>query len=192
MNIYLVRHTLPEVAAGICYGRTDLDVASSFEHELLLLKAKLGHLERPLVFSSSLQRCLKLATNIAEHFGIEKVQTDARLLELDFGDWELQKWADIPQGIVAEWTDEHIRQAPPNGESYWDLSQRAKQFLVYLKEGHQPDDVLVFTHAGVIRALVSDILEKPLTEAVNIAVDYGSVTHIVLENGVTRLEFLNA
>ena len=191
MNIYLVRHTLPAVEQGVCYGQTDLDVVDSFEHELSVLKPKLAFLVSPTIFSSPLQRCLKLASKMAEHLDTSPVQIDGRLVELDFGDWELKNWADIPQGIVAEWTDEHINQAPPNGESYVDLYQRAKQFLDALVARGGAEDKLVVTHAGVIRALVVEVLNVPLTQASNIEVGYGSVTHIIVENGVTRIGFVS-
>ena len=113
-----------------------------------------------------------------------------RLMELNFGDWELKRWTDIPQGVVSEWSDIHIRQAPPNGESYVELHARAKDFFVELTS-KQHEHVLVFTHAGVIRALVAEISGMPLTAAADIEVDYGSVTHVVVENGVTRLERIN-
>lgn len=30
MDIYLIRHTTPAIAKGICYGQTDLDVTANF------------------------------------------------------------------------------------------------------------------------------------------------------------------
>ena len=30
MEIYLVRHTTPDVAKGICYGQADIDVTATF------------------------------------------------------------------------------------------------------------------------------------------------------------------
>ena len=190
MNIYLIRHTLPDVLPGICYGHADLGVADSFATELQTLQAKLAHITNPVLVSSPLRRCFILAESLAQHFDIPAVNKDERLMELNFGDWELKSWADIPQGVVNEWSDAHIKQAPPNGESYAELHARAKAFfeeLVFKPHEH----VLVFTHAGVIRALVAEISGMPLTAAADIEVDYGSVTHVVVENGVTRLERIN-
>ena len=190
MNIYLIRHTLPDVLPGICYGHADLGVADSFATELQSLQAKLAHITNPVLVSSPLRRCFILAESLAKHFDIPAVNKDERLMELNFGDWELKSWADIPQGVVSEWSDAHIKQAPPNGESYAELHARAKAFfeeLVFKPHEH----VLVFTHAGVIRALVAEISGMPLTAAADIEVDYGSVTHVVVENGVTRLERIN-
>lgn len=191
MNIYLIRHTLPKVGPGICYGHADVDVADTFEDELKKLQPKLSHVVQPLLISSPLRRCLKLANQMAKYSEASAVQTDERLMELNFGDWELRNWHDIPQGIVAEWSDEHVRQAPPNGESYVQLHARAKHFFEELSALKDIEHVLVFTHAGVIRALVSELAGMPLREASSIEVDYGSVTHISVENGVTRLGLIN-
>jgi len=192
MNIYLIRHTLPKVAPGICYGHADVDVADTFEDELKKLQPKLSHVIQPLLISSPLRRCLKLANEVAKYSETFAVQTDERLMELNFGDWELRNWHDIPQGIVAEWSDEHIRQAPPNGESYVQLHTRAKHFFEELSVRKDIEHVLVFTHAGVIRALVSELSGMPLTAAASIAVDYGSMTHISVEHGITQLGLINA
>ncbi len=191
MDIYLVRHTTPDVPSGVCYGQADVGLAESFEDEWATLSAKLTCLENPLVFSSPLQRCEKLAQRAVDHFNFSSPLTDARLLELNFGDWELKSWRDIPQGIVGEWSDEHVKQAPPNGESYADLHIRAKAFLADLARDQNNKQALIFTHAGVIRALVAEALKVPLREASRVEVNYGSVTHIVADAGVTRLEFVN-
>lgn len=190
MDVYLVRHTTPDVLPGVCYGQADLGVADSFDAEWGLLRAKLAHLQQPLIFSSPLQRCLRLAQKTVEHFRFNQVMTDDRLLELDFGDWELTPWQEIPQGIVGEWTDEHVKLAPPNGESYADLHSRACEFWRELVK-HDAKQALVFTHAGVIRALVAEALNVPLREASRVALDYASVTHLVIEDGATRVGFVN-
>lgn len=190
MDVYLVRHTKPNVSIGLCYGQSDLGLAESFDVEWSQLKPKIAHLESPLVFSSPLQRCLKLAEKAVSDFDFRTPIIDARLLELNFGDWELKAWSDIPQGIIGEWTDDHVNKAPPHGESYVALHLRAKKFLAELNQ-YQESQVLVFTHAGVIRALVSEALSVPLREASRIELSYGSVTHIALDAGVTRLGFVN-
>jgi alpha-ribazole phosphatase len=191
MDVYLVRHTTPDVELGICYGQADVGLAVSFDAEWALLKAKLAHLVTPLVFSSPLQRCSMLAQRAVDHFNFSSPLIDTRLRELNFGDWELKYWRDIPQGVVREWTDEHLEKAPPNGESYVDLHLRAKAFFYDLAKQQTNQQALVFTHAGVIRALVAEALKMPLREASGVEVNYGSVTHIELHAGVTRLGFVN-
>ena len=191
MDVHLVRHTKPDLPSGLCYGQADVGLADSFEDEWLILRPKLEQLDAPLVFTSPLKRCAKLAQRAVDHFHFPAALIDASLQELNFGDWELKPWDDIPQGIVGEWTDEHLNQAPPNGESYNDLHLRARTFLAGLAAHQQHRQVLVFTHAGVIRALVADAMKVPLREVSRVEVNYGSVTQISVDAGVTRLEFFN-
>jgi alpha-ribazole phosphatase len=191
MDLYLVRHTQPDVAEGVCYGHADLDVACSFQDELIQLQPKLSHLKNAAIFSSPLQRCLKLAQATQGHFNTSDIKIDKRLMELNFGDWELKPWSDIPQGIVGEWTDAHIQQRPPNGESYLDLHMRAKSFFDEIQTVSDTTESLVFTHAGVIRALVAEALNLPLTHAVKLQIDYGSVSKITVQKGVSQIGFIN-
>jgi len=191
MELYLVRHTTPDVMAGICYGQTDLDVAASFAQEAEQLHEKLKHLQRPMLYSSPLQRCLKLASATAEQLNFGEVKQDPRLLELHFGEWEMQAWNDIPRGVIDVWAEEHVMKAPPQGESFHALHLRAKSFLdeVGAIEGAGP--AVVFTHAGVIRALVAEALNLPLMHAFRLQIGYASITQIIVEENVTRIGFVN-
>jgi alpha-ribazole phosphatase len=191
MDLYLIRHTKPQVLDGVCYGQADIDVASSFDEEFEVLKNKLNAIQPKEIFSSPLQRCLKLAHASATHLNSATVMPDNRLMELNFGDWELQPWSDIPQGIVGEWTEAHIRHTTPNGESYQDLYLRAKNFLEEISEKHEGEALIAFTHAGVIRALVAEALNLPLIHAVRLQIDYGSVSKIVIKDKVSQIGFVN-
>jgi alpha-ribazole phosphatase len=71
------------------------------------------------------------------------------------------------------------------------LHLRAKAFLYDLAKHQNNKEALVFAHAGVIKALVAEALKLPLRDASGVEVNYGSVTHIALNAGVTRLEFVN-
>lgn len=191
MDLYLVRHTQPDVELGVCYGHADLDVASSFEEEFKELQPKLAHLKNVSIFSSPLKRCLKLAHQIQVNLDALPVTVDRRLIELNFGEWELKPWTDIPQGILDEWTDTHIQQRPPNGESYFELHLRTKEFFEEMQRVHSTQNLLVFTHAGVIRALLTEALNLPLTHAVKLQIDYGSVSKITFNEGILGVEFVN-
>jgi alpha-ribazole phosphatase len=173
MHLYLVRHTKPNVEAGICYGQTDLTLASSFEQELAQVKSKIAHLPNATIYSSPLQRCKQLAQHF-NHLG--HVNIDARLMELNFGDWEMQKWDDIPSGMIEEWAQDHVMQAPPNGESFYALQQRCINFLEEVSTNTNCHDIVLFTHAGAIRAILAHLLGLPLHHAFRLHVDYASVS----------------
>ena len=127
MDVWLIRHTKVVVEPGTCYGRSELELASSFADEVESLRAQLPD-QFDRIFSSPLTRC----TRLAETFG--KFDTDARLLEYDFGDWELQAWDDIDQQALDNWMQDFVNQRPPNGETVIEMQARVDEFLEQLRE----------------------------------------------------------
>ncbi len=83
MDLYLIRHTRPQVLDGVCYGHADIDVAPSFNEDFEILKNKLNAIKPAGIFSSPLQRCLKLADATATHLNSATVTQDSRLMELN-------------------------------------------------------------------------------------------------------------
>lgn len=85
MEIYLIRHTTPDIEKGICYGQSDIPLKDTFPSEVKnILKSIPKHFDK--VYSSPLQRCTQLANYIDQNNTI-----DNRLMELNFGSWELKK-----------------------------------------------------------------------------------------------------
>ena len=90
MKIYLLRHTRVDVPSGICYGQTDVSLAETFENELAIIKNTLLYVTFEKVYSSPLRRCMRLAKEFSD-----EIISDARLMELNFGDWENKSWEEI-------------------------------------------------------------------------------------------------
>ena len=188
MDIYLIRHTKTDTLTGLCYGQSDVALADSFLEEAHQLQLKLPTLKSDrLVLSSPLSRCVQLAEWLSD-----KVTIDVRLLELDFGDWESRRFDDIDVDVLQKWTHDFVHQAPPNGESFIDLCQRAGSFwqdLVF--EMHVSEQVLIITHAGVIRALLAHILKLPPANAFQFRVDVGSVHKLQHLDNYTYINYIN-
>jgi len=182
MIITLVRHTTLEIAPGICYGQSDIDVSSNFVSEQSTLSQKLKPYQFDAVYSSPLQRCHKLAyalcvdanLNLSHH----NIVLDERLKELHFGDWELHPWDNVPRDVFDVWANDYANLAPPNGETFSQLQARAKHFVDDVNSQSQHQHILVVTHGGLIRALIAAALELPLKRLFRITVDYASVTEI--------------
>lgn len=170
-----------------CYGRTDLDVAGSFAEELSVVKGKLPKAAEPVVFSSPLQRCRKLAEGV---FGpLRKI--DERLVELNFGEWELKRWDDINREHLDNWFENFVDNASPGGESFASLSQRVGEFLEHVCASCKGRDVFVFTHGGVIRGFLARILEMPLENCFRMDIDFGSVSLIEHKQDFTCVKYIN-
>lgn len=173
MDIYLIRHTKVKIDNSICYGQTDVALANSFVDEFKRIQTIMPA-DDFVIISSPLQRCLQLAENL--NFG-NPVITDKRIMELNFGDWEMQNWNDINQKFLQEWMNDYINMAPPGGESFQALFERCQDFwLDIISKTCQA--VIVVTHLGVIRALLAYILEMPLKKSLSIQVNYGAINRL--------------
>lgn len=183
MEIYLIRHTKTATQNGLCYGQTNVELADSFFEDAREILKKLP--TNPLVFSSPLSRCTRLAQLISED-----TIFDNRLLEMNFGDWENMLFAEIEAEKLQFWTENFVSLAPPNGESFQQLYLRVESFwhdLLALEN----EQVVIVTHAGVIRAILAKVLNLPLEKTFAFAVDFGSVHKLRYENNYIYIEFLN-
>jgi broad specificity phosphatase PhoE len=73
--------------------------------------------------------------------------------------------------------NDFVETAPPNGETLRQLADRVSAWFACARQqissDHQP--IVVFTHKGVIQALICLRDHKPLTEAIHFAVEYSAV-----------------
>lgn len=186
MEIYLIRHTQTAADPGLCYGQSDIALADSFDDETDALHGKLPEFgDDCKVYSSPLSRCLQLAQTFSD-----TVTADPRLQELNFGDWEGQRFDDIDADALQQWTSDFVTAAPPNGENFEDLYQRAGDFWQDLL-ATDAGQVLVVTHAGVIRALLARALNLPLANSFQLRIDSGSVHKLRRHDDYLYVEYIN-
>lgn len=158
MKLWLVRHARPLIDAGICYGATD--VPADAEHTQATATQLAPLLPAGLtVWTSPLQRCSALADQLIALRPDLRLRTDARLVELDFGCWEGQRWDTIPRAAYDDWTASFGAARFGGRESVNELLQRVAAARAEAQALGQ--DAVWVTHAGVLRALA--LLEQGLT-----------------------------
>ncbi len=186
MEIYLIRHTTPLVAAGTCYGQADLDVTESFEQEASIIKQYLpGTIEQ--VYTSPLQRCKKLAEYL---FPEHQLQPHPDLKEISCGEWELKLWDDIPKEILLPWMNDFVNVRIPGGESYTDLYQRTVSCFNTIVNSPLP--AAIVSHGGVIRSILSHLTNTPLIDSFNVfKLNYGCVVKLQIHNDTFIHEILS-
>jgi len=178
MIITAIRHTSVNVPSGICYGITDVPLALTFRSELESIRQKLADETFDAVFSSPLSRCTKLATEL---FPEEQLRIDHCLTELDFGDWEMMPWNTIFESRDGKkWFADYVNVRCPGGESFTDLIQRGKSFLEDLHDTKY-SRIVIFTHAGIIRAMMCLIQRKTPEEAFQTPLVYGQILSFNLQ-----------
>ena len=129
LALWLWRHPRPVGAAGRCIGQTNLALdrrrAKRLAHRIRSAARRHGLPHE--VWTSSLQRCAQVGRQLARWGWAH--QTDARLLELDFGRWDGQPWSAISPAEVAAWEADFAHHAPGGGESLVALARRCHTFL---------------------------------------------------------------
>lgn len=175
MNVFLIRHTAVYNPKKLCYGQSEIALEENFTSEFNWLEDILHPhiLNDALFYSSPLRRCTKLASYLSN----ENYLVDDRILELNFGDWELKEWDDIIPKDLDEWMSDFVHYTIPNGESFMNLYNRVNVFWQEILK-LEKSNIFIVSHAGVIRSILASILEFPLEKAFDIAIDYQSITQI--------------
>ncbi len=157
---------------GICYGQTDTDVAGSFKSESAAIAEKFKDLSFDLIYTSPLKRCIKLAGFLGNTF-----VHDERLAEMNFGNWEGIAWDSIfSTSEGKDWFANYTRVRCRGGESFQDLIARVSSFLTEIsaKQGN----ILVVTHAGVMRAMLVSLGLAAEENVFGIAIPFGCILKI--------------
>ncbi|MBQ0089312.1 MAG: alpha-ribazole phosphatase family protein [Prevotellaceae bacterium] len=145
MQVYLIRHTKPNVPIGTCYGQSDVDIAPTFREEATGTLSLLKGIQFDKVYCSPLRR----ATKLAVFCGYPDAERDDRLMEMNMGEWEMRWIEDIPDVSIDLWYDQFDTIHAPGGETFDDLYNRIVDFLnEKKKEGY--NRIALFCHGGPI------------------------------------------
>lgn len=132
------------------------------------------------IITSPARRCREFARELAASLD-RPLQLDAGLRELDFGDWEGRPVAEVWQQDEQRLRAFHanpLAQGPPNGETLIQLAERVNDSLTALLQAYRGRNLLVVTHGGVIRVLLSLWLDMPLAHAGRWEVPYACLTRL--------------
>jgi broad specificity phosphatase PhoE len=165
--LYLCRHgdTIWSPVRRLAGSRTDLDLTADGEATAKRAGERLRNTQFARVFCSNLLR----ARRTAELAGFNASE-DARLREMDFGDYEGRTLAEIR---IERPGFTYLKDGCPNGETAADLGERADAFLgeLQLALGH----TLVFAHSVIIRVIAARYLGLPPERGRNFFVAPGAL-----------------
>lgn len=159
-TIDLLRHA--ECEGGAIF-RGSLDVALSEQGWQRLRTVAAGRDGWQHVISSPMQRCHAFAQELAQQRDLP-LTTDTRLQEMSFGNWEGVPVAEVWEqqvGAATAWLEDPDSNPPPGGEPLSVLHERVQEALAVCLQSFRGQHVLVVTHGGVMRALISQALNMP-------------------------------
>lgn len=175
MEFVLIRHTRCDVASGTCYGRLDIPLAGSASEDIAEVLARTPPVD--LVVSSPSRRCLQLASLLAarDHCDLRVLP---ELQELDFGDWEGQRWDDIPRSESDVWAQDTWNRASPGGETEREMWQRVSSVAAHLTQLTQLQRLAVVSHGGPLRVLRCVLTQTAASERWSLSMEMGQVVRI--------------
>lgn len=108
------------------------------------------------IYSSDLTRARQTAMTYAETFGIADVIAAPELKEINYGKLQTRE-----KSVVFEQYPQHKKDPDlvyPDGESFRQMQQRSVPFVSSLATARPESTILIVSHAGVIRGLISHFL----------------------------------
>lgn len=179
LTLVLTRHGLtPRSAPEQHLGqRVDIALSDDGRAQAQALATRVHGIDFERVVASPLLRAQQTAAIVAAGLRAPvAIETDARLAEMDYGDWEGLTYAQIDERDAARrraWEIDPAGIRCPGGESADDVAERARSFLTDLLVAHAgahdstdpaAPPVLAVAHSSFNRILVCVALDLPVRE----------------------------
>ncbi|NPV90466.1 MAG: alpha-ribazole phosphatase [Firmicutes bacterium] len=164
MLIWMVRHGETEWNHQSRYqGHTDVPLNEVGIIQSRQAAERLASEPITAVYSSDLTRARTTAEIIAASHGLT-VRVKKGLRESNYGKWEGMTFKEIKAvypGAIERWLDNPQGSRPPDGESLWEVRERALAAVDEIR-GENPEDssLVIVTHGGVIAMLLMTYLKE--------------------------------
>ena len=193
-RLLLVRHAEVEARYQRVFGgRIDMEL-SPRGHEQAAALAKYLH-QKPLsaIYASPMKRVQQTLAPLLVN-GAPRPVILQDLREVDFGDWTGLAWDEVQAkfGISAfAWLEQLECDGIANAESAETLRDRVEPCLRQILADHSGQQVAVFCHGGVIRALLGILLRWPLSRTGAFEIEYASLSQVRVLPQRAELQLLN-
>ena len=198
LQLILVRHGEVEETYHNVFGGSKIDMALSplGQAQGAAIAKWLGDEDLHAVYASPMLRVQQTMAPFLTAKNITPTLLDD-LREVDFGEWTGLRWDEVKElfGVSAfDWLEVLDKGELPGGESAHHLKERVRPCLDRILTASSPGRSVVFCHGGIIRVILSLLLDLPLTRMAHFNIDYGSITVVELipeKRHFVELELLN-
>ena len=192
-EIYLVRHCESRANTDkLIAGVSDVEITEKGRKQLDYLAERFKDLPLDVVATSPLTRARLTAEAVNRYHGVP-VEDWPAFIEMDCGDYELTRLADMPEADRDCWLHKPSEFQAKNGESMRGVYDRAAAGFRELLETYRGKKIAVTTHGGLLRCLYCYVTGQSL-EAIDEAPFCGntSISHLqVAEDGTVQILGLN-
>jgi len=136
-----------------------------------------------VIVSSTLSRCAAFARELSDKHNIP-LQLEQGFMEKAWGEWEGCTPEELNKSdplTVTRHLQDPINNQPTGAEPIIAFQQRVLASWQQLTSEHQYRHVLLVGHAGVIRAIISHLLQMPVEHMFRVQVANASITRVELQ-----------
>jgi broad specificity phosphatase PhoE len=193
-SLFLLRHAEVEARyQRIFGGRIDMDLSPRGHEQATRLATYLERKKFDAVYASPMKRVQQTMEPFIAHSKASPI-TMSGLREVDFGDWTGLGWEQVREkyNISAfEWLRQIDQGTMPNAETGQTFRARVEPCIKQILQNHPGQSVAVFCHGGVIRMLLSIVLNLPLQHMSMFEIEYASLTEVHYSPQKTEVQLLN-
>lgn len=193
-RLLLLRHGEVEVAYQRVFGgRLDIGLSPAGQRQAGALAEFLVPQGLDAIFASPMKRVQQTLAPLVNAHRPAPVLLDG-LREVDFGAWTGLSWDQVKErfGVSAfEWLHQLEAGRIPEAEAVPAFSRRVGEALDQVRQTAAGRTVAIACHGGVIRMLLAQLLDLPLSRTAAFEVDYASVTVVDWEPHRVEIQLLN-
>jgi broad specificity phosphatase PhoE len=178
-RLCLMRHgEVDERYHRIFGGTIDMELSATGRHQARVLAEYVERHRFDRLYCSPMKRARATADPILERQGLTaEIVEDLR--EIDFGEWTGKTWMAVAEEYqidVFGWLDELDAGRVKGAESGQAFRERTGTAIRRIVEDNRGKTVAVVCHGGVVRALLSALLEIPLPHFGRLDIEYASLS----------------
>ncbi len=193
-KLILIRHgEVEEAYQGKFVGRIDADLSADGRRQMKKFSDYFATIQNVQYICSPLKRALDSFEIATQKLPNCKCTADVNFKEIHFGNWEGLSFQQIKRrypDLYKEWKMWRGSFRYPQGESHNEFIRRIRRCAKAIKK-MDSENVVVFSHGGVIRFLLCYFLELDFSQNNAFKVERGSRTILEISRIRTVLAELN-
>ncbi len=193
-RLFLLRHgEVEERYHRVFGGRIDMDLSPQGHLQAEALAKYLKNVAFDAIYASPMKRAQQTLAPILRDRSIEPTIIDD-LREAHFGDWTGMTWQQVHdkyQVSAFHWLEMMEQAKIPNGECCQTFRTRVEPCLKTILESHSGKTIAVMCHGGVVRMLLSLLVNIPMPRLAHVNIEYASLTEVHHAPIKTEIQLLN-
>lgn len=146
------------------------------------------------IITSPMKRCRAFAEQLADSRRLPlRIEVDLR--EVGFGAWEGRTPTEIRRDNPGEYDafySDPVNNRPSGAEPLSEFYRRVVDSFERLRQEYHGQQLLLVTHAGVMRAVMTYVLQSPISSMYRLKIGYAGFCRVRLDDKNIRLENINA